>query len=90
MLQCKRNFLTRSGQALIVNTMGNLQPGKIAARLAFYLGIIAVCSAVLAVQFQDWQKIGVTPIKLMQVAQTCFLAAVAMLLAQLVDQNPKK
>ncbi len=69
--------------------MPSLEPGKLAARLAFYLGILAVCLGVLAVQMPDWQKLGFTPSKLLVVAQTCFLAAITMLLSQLVDQGGK-
>ena len=70
--------------------MKNVLQSKIASRLTFYLGILAVIMSVVTVSMPDWRAVGITPTKFLQAADTCFLMCIAILLAQLVDQARDK
>ncbi len=62
-------------------------PTTLVARLAFYLAIMALGSSALTVSFPDWQRIGITADRLLQVANTLLLVSIAMILAAGQDER---
>lgn len=64
-----------------------LNPTTIVARFAFYLAILALGSSALTVNFPEWQKIGITGDRLLQLANTLLLVSIAMILAAGHDER---
>jgi len=68
----------------------NVLQTKIAARVMFYFGVIGLALSALSVNIPDWKLVGATPLGFLKASDTCFLMAITIMLAHLVDATAKK
>ena len=60
---------------------------KNAARIAFYLGVFGLIMSALSVPLPEWHMAGLRPLGFVQIADTCFLMCIAVLLAQIAENT---
>lgn len=67
----------------------NLLQGQVAARIMFYLGAVGLAMSALAVPMPEWHVAGLRPLGFVQLADTCFLMSIAILLSQIAKNTSK-
>lgn len=63
--------------------------GMLAARVMFYLGVLGLILSGLAVPMPEWHVAGIRPLGFVQLADTCFLMTIAILLHQIATNTTK-